>query len=163
MIDVSVSEDSGTGSGIVAWTEAIEDPRPALQSIGEIMRASVQDRWDSETDPWGASWQPRSITTIEIREKQGKDPFPSAFTAASRIVDDGKTARVGFGSPMPRYIHEGNPSNRVFGRGRGPRPARPVLPLRGGGVDLPDGLRDEIMAAFRREVLAVVQRGSGER
>lgn len=161
MIDVAV-RDTGDSSGIVAWTETIEDPREALQAITEVMRDDIAERFDTETDPWGRTWAPVSITTIEIRLKQGKDPTPGRFTPRARITDGGKSTRIGFvGNPHAEQFHLGNPSNRVFGRGLGPRPPRAILPLRGGAADLPDDLREDIMDAFRGEIREAVRAMSG--
>lgn len=161
MINVTVKSEPADGSGIVAWTETLEDPRQPLAEVAAVMRADIQERWDSETDPWGGSWAARSIHTLEIREKLGRDPIPGKFFASALSTQDGKAVDVGFSNPIPRWFHDGNPNNRVFGRGRGPRPARPVLPLKGGTVDLPADLEAALMEAFRGEMVAEIRRRTG--
>lgn len=156
MIDVLAT--STVDSGILAWTEAIEDPRPALQSIRVLIRADIAERFDSETDPWGASWMATSITTLEIRLARGQSPQARRFTPSSRSTDGGRGIAIGFGSnPHARRFHFGNPANRVFGRGHGPIPPRPILPLRGDALDMPDALRAEIMEAFQDEIREAVR------
>lgn len=160
MIDVLTT--SSVSQGILSWTEAIEDPREPLEAIRIIVRADIAKRFDSETDPWGAAWLPRSITTFEIRRARGQNPTPRRFTSRSRTTEGGKGIAIGFGdNPSARRFHVGNPTNRVFGRGLGRIPPRALLPIRGDSTDLPDAMRDDVMEAFRAEFLEAVRRRSG--
>lgn len=158
MISILHPDPAESGGGIMAWTDTVEDPRAPLREIADVVKRDVQERWDSETDPWGTAWAPRSVTTLEIRDKQGKDPTPRAIAARGRLVDRGRSVRVGPAGPIARYFHEGDPSARVFGRGHGPRPPRPVLPLRGGSLQLPTRLRETLMDAFRASVRMQIRR-----
>lgn len=155
MPNVSVEARLVTSSdgGIVAWTETMEDPRDALEGIREIMADNIADRFASQSSPWGAQWAPWSPVTVSIRVYRGKDLTRAAFGPAGRVKDGGQAITIGFGSnPMPRYFHLGNAANLVFGKGVGPIPARPILPLTSSGVELPDPLRNQIMEAFSEGV-----------
>lgn len=148
--------------GIVAWQETIEDPRDSLENIRQIMAEDTADRFDTRTGPWGAPWEPVSITTIEIRLQQGKDPTPARFGASGTLDNSGQSLRFGFGSsPIPKYYHFGNPNNRVFGKAPGPIPPRPILPITSSGVELPDSLRERVMEAFTEGVREGLRRRSG--
>jgi len=159
MIEVDAHLTISDGGGIIAWTEAIKDPRDSLEAVRGVMSADITQRFDSQSDPWGAGWMPRSITTLEIRAEQGKDPTPTRFAFSARIVDGGMGIRIGFNkNPIARYFHLGNPSNRVFGGASGPIPARPILPLTSSGIDLPEELRRDIMRAFREAFIGTIRR-----
>lgn len=160
MITVEARVVPDADGGIVAWQEAIEDPRDPLENIRRIMAEETAERFDTRTSPWGAPWEAISITTVEIRLQQGKPPIGGRFGATGTMADGGKALRFGFGSnPTPRYFHFGNPANRVFGKAPGPIPARPLLPITSSGVELPDPLRNRVMEAFADGVREGLRRG----
>ena len=144
-VDVGLTAEAG----IVAWQEALEDPRDALERIRVIMAEHIAERFQSQSDPWGTLWAPWSPTTVAIRVHRGKDLVRGPFGARARVTDGGRDLVIGFGrNPIPRYFHFGNPSNKVFGKGDGPIPARPLLPITEAGVVLPSELHDAVMKAF---------------
>lgn len=155
-VDAELTVDAE--GGIVAWQEALEDPRDALERIRVIMAEHIAERFQSQSDPWGTLWAPWSPTTVAIRVYRGKDLVRGPFGARARVTDGGRDLVIGFGSnPIPRYFHLGNASNKVFGKGTGPIPARPLLPITDAGVVLPSALHDEIMEAFGDGILEGVR------
>jgi len=164
-VSVEARTVSPSGSGILSWTEVIEDPREPLSAIRVLVDENIAKRFSSRTDPWGGSWAPPSITTIEIRLARGQDPIADVrFPNSSRFTRGGRSLNIGFGrNQIPRFFAEGNPANRVFGKAAGPVPARPVLPITASGVQLPTAFRAEIMDAFRDQIREAVRRaGRGE-
>lgn len=120
-----------------------------LQSIGEVIRRHVQERFASRTDPWGGAWAPLSPTTIAIAQKRGKPTGGAGIAGAFKAELVGKVLHIELGSQVAAAFQNGAPSTFVFGRKRTTRPARPILPLRNGVLDMPEAWKEEIKAAFR--------------
>lgn len=85
----------------------------------------------------------------------------------SELRDGGRRVVVFVGGAAAAYagVHQwGNPDNEVFGRARGPVPARPFLPLRGPAdapvADPPPELLDELRGTIRDAVKLALQRAN---
>lgn len=144
-------------STIDGWSAAFSTPEPATQGVAETISADVAERFATRTDPWGAAWAPLSPVTIEIRARRGtRDGAGLVGARFVRILDGGRRAAVGLASSVARWQQFGNPANKVFGRGAGPLPARPILPITPGGVEAPDDLLARVKQAFRAGIRAAL-------
>ena len=126
-----------------------------LQVAAAVMEQRVRQTFRDEADPWGNPWPAHSSVTTRQRERRGN-------TRASLLIDTGKmysTIRsgadateafvaIGGEGTFPEVHQSGNPANTAWGRGRAPIPARPMFPLRGGGVDLPSEWANDLLAPF---------------
>jgi hypothetical protein len=138
-----------------AWSSALSNPEPAMQAVGEVLSADIGERFVARSDPWGSPWAALSPTTLEIRARRGGPMGVLERTRFVRIIDAGRRAAIGLASKVARVQHFGNPANRVFGRGPGPIPARPIIPS---GREMPETLLAEVRAAFRAGFRAVLRR-----
>lgn len=162
-IDVGQAE----GSALDAWSAALADPSPALKAIGEAAREEVEQRFQTETDPWGAPWAPLSPVTIMLRAKAGQlgkilqRTRNLANSAFWRLDETGKRVVVSLAAPYAPVQHFGNPNNKLFGKVKAPIPARPILPLRDGRIDLPAALREELVETFKDAMRLALRRARG--
>jgi phage virion morphogenesis protein len=154
MVAVSIRVDVKGGSDADAWSQALSDPSPALAAVGEVLREDVEQRFQSQTDPWGAAWAPHSPVTIALRAARGRagrillDTRVLANSVFAR-VESARRVVVGIAAPYARVHQFGNPANRLFGGPRAPIPPRPMLPLRNGRVDLSKAMRDEVLETWK--------------
>lgn len=155
------ARSSGPDATLNAWSQALASPGPALEAVGEVFIDHLEERFQSETDPYGAGWAPLSPVTIRLRAAAGK---LGKILQRDRILANSKFARlvdattlvVGLATPYAKAMHFGNPRNRMFGKALAPIPPRPLLPNSAKG--LPRALRDEIIETFRDAIREVVAR-----
>lgn len=155
------------GSAVDAWTQALSDPSPALKAVGEMLREDVEMRFQTESDPWGNAWAPLSPVTVALRAKAGQlgkilqRTRNLANSAFWRLDDTKRRVVVSLSAPYARVQHFGNPSNKLFGKTPAPIPARPILPLRGGRVDLAAEMRTELLETFKDSIRLALRRARG--
>lgn len=157
------------GPGVDAWAQAFTQSDDWLKPLGELLREEVEQRFQTQTDPWGAAWTPHSAVTIALRLREGK---PGRILLKDRYLANSFSYRVER-SPRPRVIISsggpaapyaaaqqfGNPRNRMFGKAPAPIPARAMLPLRPGGrFDMPPRLLAEIRAELLEAIKLAAQR-----
>jgi hypothetical protein len=156
MVDVNLTlrRKSGTGQSLVdKWGAALRMPDDAVERIGQIIERSVRDSFDTRRDPWGKPWEPISPVTRQLARKLGGGTEATLAAAIfRRVTDRGKRVVVGLASQAARIRQSGRQNNMIFGRAPAPIPARPVLPLRGAQVELPDDLRTRIMEALGKAI-----------
>jgi len=123
-----------------------------------VVERFVESRFETQTDPWGAAWAAVSATTLALREKLGGgDALALASKVYMRLRTRGRRIVVGIAGSAGRARQFGAPNNRIFGRAPAPIPPRPAMPLRGGRIDLPGGLREQLMDAFREGIRSAVR------
>lgn len=165
MVDVNVTlrRKSGTGQSLVdKWGAALRMPEDAVERIGNVIERSVRENFNERRDPWGQPWAPISPVTRALSRKLGDGTESTlAATIFRRVTDAGKRVVVGLASPAARIRQTGRPNNMIFGRAAAPIPARPVLPLRGSTVDLPNELLERVREALRRGLRSAVTGADG--
>src|SRR5688500_18970028 len=133
-VRVRVQVRDGSGPGAEGWAAAFADPSDAMRAIGEAMLENVEQRFQTETDPWGAAWAPHSPVTIALRAARGRlgkilqDTRNLANSKYARVIDGGRKVLVGLGASYAHVQHFGNPNNKMFGKAKAPIPARAILP-----------------------------------
>jgi phage gpG-like protein len=143
VVTLTVREKIGPKGSLEAWGEALENPREAVERIGELLEQNLEERFATQTDPWGMPWAPPSPVTVALRGGRVDSGLESKRFA--RIDDNGKRAVVGIASPAARRRQFGAPNNKMFGRYGAPVPPRPALPMRRRRVELPPDLHAEVM------------------
>lgn len=160
MVDVNVTlrRTSGSGSNLVEkWGRALRMPTDAVERIGTVIEESVKASFEQRRDPWGTPWQPISPVTEALSRKLGGGTEATlAAKIFKRVTSAGKRVVVGLASPAARVRQAGRPNNRIFGKASAPVPARPVLPLRGRKVELPDDLNARMREALSSAIRAAV-------
>lgn len=153
------------GADVDGLIEALGQPQPALEALGEVWLENIEQRFQTQTDPWGGAWEPHTAVTVELQAARGRlgkilqQTRVLANSKYARVVD-GHKLLVGFGDSLKARVHQfGNPANRMFGRAKAPIPARPMLPLRAGRLELPADLREELIETFRDVMLRMVRAG----
>jgi phage virion morphogenesis protein len=123
---------------------------PAMRQIGEAITSNVKLGFREGRDPWGRAWEPLTETTISRRRRGSSFPLRDTGTLANSInyqLQGSDGVRIG---PSD---HAGKAGMHQFGGTTSPRsmfpnkqiPARPYLPIRGGGVDLPGTWQEEVI------------------
>ena len=164
MVAVSIRVTAKGGSDADAWSAALNDTSPALAAVGEVLREDIEQRFQTQTDPWGAPWGPHSPVTVKLRARRGRSGKILQITRvlANSVwtrIESGKRVVVGMAAPYAKVHQFGNPNNRLFGKGpRAPIPARPMLPLRNGKVDLGAALREEVVGTFKDALRLALER-----
>jgi phage gpG-like protein len=126
---------------IGAMLKAVSDPADALDAIGFDVSQRADLTFDRQADPWNIAWAPLSPVTLALRRKGGKgaqilrDTGRLGASITHNVVGD--EVRVGSNVQYSRAQQLGNPTNKMFGKGSAPIPARPFLPIRNGRAELP--------------------------
>lgn len=114
----------------------LRDMSPIMTVVAEDTRTLIDDSFQTLTSPAGQPWAPLSDTTIELNPRRaGGRPLNDTTRLRRSITTETSKRGFSFGTNV-RYAakqHFGDPNNRVFGRARGPVPARPFLPVTGSG------------------------------
>lgn len=63
MIQITVT-DTGVGEPIARLLRGLQNPRPALKAIGELVMESTKESFARSQDPYGVPWLPNSDTTL---------------------------------------------------------------------------------------------------
>lgn len=158
-----------SGASSDAWAAAFSRSDDWLKALGELLREDVEQRFQTQTDPWGAAWAPHSAVTVALRQREGK---PGRILIKDRYlansfgyrIERSPSPRVVIfsGGPASRYAavqQFGNPNNRLFGKARAPIPPRAMLPLRPNGrLDMPERLKSEIRAELEAAIKTAMER-----
>ncbi len=140
MSGVSVSIDANDAlRRLSAMIAACDSPREALETIGFDFEQRASMSFQSSRDPWNTGWAPLSPVTLALRRGSSAQPLVDTGRLAAsmtyRVTDD--TVDIGTNVESGATHQFGRADNRMFGRGLAPIPARPFLPLRSSGPDLP--------------------------
>ena len=140
--------------------------------VGEVLREFVAQRFETQTDPWGAPWAAHSPVTVMIRRRRGtgasmrklveRGTLMGSF--AYEVRNNGRRVVIFAGGAAAPYaaVHQrGNPNNRIYGKAPAPIPARPILPLRGEQPDMPPALLEEIRETMLDAIRASLARSQG--
>jgi|GEM_PF-1080568 len=131
---------------------------PAMQDVAEHIAETSRLLFEEEEDPWGRPWEPLAEATK--RNRRGGPPY-QILRDQSHLYNsiignaEGDTATVGAGTgPSRDYarIH-------LFGGHAGRNhatyiPARPYLPIRDGGVDIPPEMEDDLLGIIEQHLEA---------
>jgi len=140
---------SGSGPGPSDYAAAMRDPRAWSGAVGEVLIEDIEQRFQTETDPWGNAWAALSPVTLKLRAALGRS---GRILSITRNLANSKFSRlegvrlvVGMAAKYAAAQMLGNPANKMYGKWPAPIPARAALPLRPGGrLDMPQRLLVEI-------------------
>lgn len=153
-------DDHAVRSALQRLAGRLSDLTPVMEALGQVLQTATDLTFRDQRDPWGERWEELSEVTIG-RRRQGPrgDQEPQilrdmGFLAGSLTTRASRDDLL-FGTnlvyaPVQQF---GNPDNRFYNTPRGaaaPIPARPFLPLRESGVDLPDEVRDDLLDILLR-------------
>jgi phage virion morphogenesis protein len=125
-------------------TELVK-PRELRRKIATYLLAETQERFNTETDPWGQAWQPSE----RVLATGGKTLHLTARLVRSfKVGMDGANIFFGQLSNVKYFpIHQWGGAT---GRGhRAIMPARPMLPIKS-DIDLPPSYVSEIEKIIRK-------------
>lgn len=150
MTAVVVVDDSRAQATLNRLLRSVSDQRPLFESIGFAFSNIVRGRFDTTRDPWGQPWAPLSLTTIQRRRQGSSQPLSDKGMLRSSVeyIATSQQLEINVGrDDRPASPHQfGNPSNRMFGRGEAPIPARAMLPIRvGGQADLTGTEEEDVL------------------
>lgn len=63
MIQITVT-DTGVGEPIARLLRGLQNPRPALKAIGELVMESTKERFALSQDPYGKPWEANKQSTL---------------------------------------------------------------------------------------------------
>ena len=88
---------------------------PVMESIGMELEGRISNRFETKTDPNGASWAPWKPSTFKSYPKDGNkkllDRYGDMLSSLTH-QSDSSSATVGFGQPYAQY-HETGTKNMV--------------------------------------------------
>jgi phage virion morphogenesis protein len=121
--------------------------RPLMNEIGEELRSFVDEIFRNQRDPWGTPWVGHSAVTTALRP--GGQILRDTGRLSNSVTYKATREDVTIGADVVyAATHQfGRASNRFPNTPRGapaPIPARPFLPARASGVDLPPDWHAEL-------------------
>lgn len=138
---------------VVALLDRVRRNTSDLKRATERVAFSISQRvalcFHDERDPWGAPWAPLAATTLRQRRDRGRSGV-SILRDTSLLFGsvDATPDGVSVGrADRPAGVHQ-------FGSEAKNIPARPMLPIRNGRVDLPPDWRDEVVAVLHQAIAA---------
>lgn len=134
-------------------TGRMKDMRTPNRRAAKILHSLVLGTFDSQMSPWGVKWKKLRPSTLRWRSRKGYAPGPilraSGWLRASIKRTSGRADFVVSAEASYADVHqEGNPGNRMYGKGRAPVPARPFMPIRRGSVNLPQPWWDQVLEPY---------------
>lgn len=166
MAGVSITlDDREVRDGLTELVARLGDARPALAAIGQLLVTETDLAFRGQRDPWGTAWAPLSAVTLKRRRKgPGSGPKASILRDTGRLAGsinyqaDADSVAVG-SDVIYAATHQFGAKQGAFGRARrgspipwGDIPARAFLPISESGVDLPAGVRDDILDLLARHL-----------
>lgn len=138
-----------------AYAAALRDPGTWASAVGEVLVEDIEQRFQTESDPWGAAWAALAPSTVRMRIKRGRAGKILQVTrnlANSKFWRlQGKRLVIGMGAAYAKYHQLG--TNRM--------PARPMMPFRSGGaVDMPQRLLREIRETVYDAIRLAINRAA---
>lgn len=115
--------------GIRKLIEKVEDPTELWEAMGQETLDQIDDSFNTQASPFGRRWAPHALTTVRIHGSHRLLQLSGRLRARIRASVDREGLTIEVKSPYAGVHQWGNPSNKVFGRGRGPIPARPFMPI----------------------------------
>lgn len=129
-------DDSEVLKALEQLSRRMTDMTPAMREISEILQASVEDAFESETDPaTGQRWTPLSEVTVRLRDGNAHPILQRSGQLASSFQPDyGRDFAVVGTNKVQAGTHQFGASKGQFGRTSrgapipwGDIPARPML------------------------------------
>ena len=120
----------------------LRDMRTPNRRASRILANLVFASFDSQQTPWGAKWRKLQPSTQRWRKYRGYAQGPLLNASGNlRSSIKPQSGRADFAieatSDYASIHQDGNPQNKMYGRGRAPIPARPFLPIQRGRVRIP--------------------------
>lgn len=138
-----------------AYAAALRDPSTWASAVGEVLVEDIEQRFQTESDPWGAAWAALSPVTLRIRAKRGRS---GKILQVTRNLANSKFWRL---SGQRLIIGIGATYGMFHQLGTSRMPARPMMPIRPGGrIDFPQRLLTEIRETIRDAITRAVQRAT---
>lgn len=173
-------DDAGLHQAFKRLSDAVGNLQPAMDEIGAAVRDRVSETFKTSTDPWGNRWKPLGQAGIMNRLNRRKDSYTKSGKLSSKgkgylmagfqpLLDTGRLrtsityratgtdVRVGT-NVVYATTHQFGARQGQYGRSRrgpipwGNVPARPFLPVRSNGADLPAAWQSEIIDIMRRRI-----------
>lgn len=146
-------EVTGNLSKAIASCEAMTI---AMEQTASLFTQKITSEFQSQTDPYGQTWDPLTDTTISLRRRAGNQSVKvlidkGDMLASLQSIVAGNTVEVSMQDPAGVH-QEGNPSNRVYGGPLGPLPQRKIFPFQGEEVMLPDDWGNQIGSFFSQMI-----------
>lgn len=131
----------------------LQDMRTPNRRASKILHSLVTGTFDAQMSPWGVRWKKLRPSTLRWRRQRGYAPGPTLKASGwLRASIKAISGRAGFsveaGASYADVHQDGNPGNRMYGRGRAPIPARPYMPIKRGSVNLPQPWWDQVLEPF---------------
>lgn len=139
-----------------------DDQTKPMRLIALSAEQEVRQTYRDESSPWGSPWPQHSPVTLAARRRRGQSSVQKLIDtgklyASIERQSDSKSATVSAGEWAE--VHQfGNPSNRAWGRGTAPIPARPSFPIRAGNkVDLTQEWIDRVTAPLESHLKEITR------
>lgn len=149
-IDVDARE---VNAALSRLREHIGNLTPVMRSIGQTLVTGVDLGFRAQSDPWGGAWAPLAMSTLKRR----RGTSAHVLRDTGRLVNsfsyraDARSVTVGT-DVIYAAVHQFGAERGAFGRTRrgapipwGRIPPRPMLPIRGGQVDLPSDTAEAVV------------------
>jgi phage gpG-like protein len=153
-----------TGSalkGLPEYTKRLKNLKPAMDAIGAAILSEVDLGFREQRDPWGVRGRryPKDHAANAGRKGKGKGRGTQILMNTGKLAESFShqaTKRSVVVGTTKKYAgtHQFGAAQGAYGRTKrngpipwGDIPARPMLPIRGGKVDLPKDMQLEIMDA----------------
>ncbi len=150
-------KQSGPKGNASAYAAALADPNTWAGAVGEVLVEDVEQRFQTQSDPWGQAWEALKPSTLRSRAARG---LSGPILQITRTLANSKYSRL-VGRAVVVGLAVGYAVHHQYGAPSAGLPARPILPMRGGKPDLPTRLRDEIKATVQDAIKLAVERFAG--
>jgi phage virion morphogenesis protein len=155
-------DDRAVTAALRALQARVRSPGAAMKSIGQAIVTATDLSFRAEEDPWGASWARLSAATLARRRGASAQILRDTGRLANSISYRAGKDSVAVGTNVIyAAVHQFGAAKGAFGRTRrgapipwGRIPARPFLPMRASGVDLPQDLLEEVLGIVRAHLEA---------
>ncbi|MEF8715805.1 MAG: phage virion morphogenesis protein [Accumulibacter sp.] len=176
MIQITLT-DTGVNAALSRLLQGLENPNPALKSIGELVMEFTKTRFAVSQDPYGTPWAPNQDSTLRALLHRHSRSFTRTGQVSAKgqqrlankkpLIGESKSLSKQFsyrlvGHGVEVYstliyaaIHQFGGRKAQFPRLWGDIPARPFFPDAQRG--LPPGLEQRILGALSEHLAGRLQ------
>ena len=83
MIQVTI-HDSGVHAALGRLLRLVQNPRPALKAIGELVMESTKETFGASKDPYGTPWAPNAASTLDAMLRSHSKNFTRKGAVSAR-------------------------------------------------------------------------------
>lgn len=153
MISVEVSTKA-TRDYVKKVEGRLRDMRPQNRAAAARFVTLVKGTFESRRSPWGTPWKRLSQVTLRerLRVQYGTEPLRASgwLYASIRPVSGRSSFSVSVDAAYAEFHQFGNTQSQLWGRPSVVVPARPILPIRNTGPDLPRKWWNAVLEPFDR-------------